>query len=198
MTTIAVLEFFNRWWDVLSLPQQVFYGIGLLAGAVTMILALMSMVGLEHHDVVDAAGAMDFDNGGGGIFSVKPLTGFFLGFGWGGGLMIDAGFGLPLALVTGLVGGGAIMAMVVFFFRSIYSLRSDGTVRMSEAVGAVGTVYVTVPAGRVAGGQVIVTFSGRQETVSALSAAERPLAGGEKVRVTALIDSRTVQVEPLA
>ena len=41
--------------------------------------------------------------------------------------------------------------------------------QVQKAVGAVGTVYITVPARKAAGGQVVVNFSGRQETFAALT-----------------------------
>ena len=89
------------------------------------------------------------------------------------------------------------MAVIVAMFRTIMGMKSDGTVRIADAVGAVGTVYVTVPPARVSGGQVTVNFQGRQETYAALQAGTTPLAGGDKVRVREIVDTRTVLVEPL-
>ena len=40
-------------WAALPAAQQLFFGIGIIAGGVSLILAVMSAVGLEHHDVVD-------------------------------------------------------------------------------------------------------------------------------------------------
>ena len=194
--SLAFIQVVLDWWDALSLAKSVFYGIGIAAGGVALILALLSFIGLEHHDALD--GAADFDgSGGGGLFSVKPLTGFFLGLGWGGGLAMDAGLPVFIALLCGLAAGEALLASVVVMFRAILSMKSDGTARIADAVGAVGTVYVTVPPTRASGGQVTVTFKGRQETYAALQTGALPLAGGAKVRVRELVDAHTVLVEPL-
>ena len=75
--------------------------------------------------------------------------------------------------------------------------NSDGTARIADAVGAVGTVYVTVPPALATGGQVTVSFKGRQETYEALQSGRAALASGAKVRVKELVDSRTLLVEPL-
>lgn len=194
---VAVINHISGWWDGLTNAQQVFYGIGLVAGLISLALALLAFLGMEHHDSIEAVGS-DFDHGGGGIFSIKPLTGFFLGFGWGGGLAMKAGLSLPIAVLIALTAGSAIMALIIVMFRTIYSMRSDGTMRPQEAVGAIGTVYVTLPPSRISGGQVVVNFSGRQETFSALNSSDRVLASGEKVKVLQTIDSRTLLVEPLA
>ncbi len=197
MITLAFIEQIGGWWNELSLAKQLFYGIGLLAGLVSVILAVLAMIGMEHHDAVDAVGSADLGHGGGGIFSIKPLTGFFLGFGWAGGIAMDSGLSLIVALAIAMLAGSTLMAVVVVMIRAIYSMRSDGTVQVQKAVGAVGTVYVTVPARKAAGGQVVVNFSGRQEIFAALSGAEQPIASGEKVRVVSLVDNRTVLVETI-
>lgn len=197
MQTIGFIHQVGAWWEGLDLARQIFYGLGLLAGLVAVSMTALSLIGIEFHDAADALDGADVDHGGGGIFSVKPLTGFFLGFGWSGGMALDAGLSLLTALLVALATGGLIMAVVVAMFRAIYALRSDGTRQIGEAVGAVGTVYVTVQPRKAGGGQAVVNFSGRQETLAALSAADRPIASGEKIRVVGVLDSRTVLVEPL-
>jgi hypothetical protein len=199
MTTLAFIDQITGWWDALTLAKQIFYGIALTAGVVAIILMVMAIFGLEHDDALDAlasGGGVDHDAGG-GIFSVKPLTGFFLGFGWIGGFSLGHGVTLWVALILGCMAGVAMMAVIVFMFRAILGIRSDGTARIEDAVGAVGTVYLTLPAARGSGGQVIVNFRGRQETYGALQAGGTAIASGDKVKVVGLIDARTLLVEPL-
>jgi hypothetical protein len=197
MTTLAFLDQIGGWWNELTLAKQLFYGIGLLAGLMTLLLAVLAIFGMEHDEAVDAMSSTDLSHDGDGIFSTKPLTGFFLGFGWAGGIAMDSGWSLIAALGIACVAGGTLMAIVVAMFRAIYAMKSDGTVQVQKAVGAVGTVYVTVPAHKASGGQVVVNFNGRQETFAALSGAGQPIASGEKVRVVSLVDNRTVLVESL-
>lgn len=198
MTTLALIDQVARWWDELTLAKQLFYGIALTAGLVSLVLMVLAIFGMEHDDAVDAlASGGSIDHDAGGIFSVKPLTGFFLGFGWIGGFALERGAALWLAVVLGLMAGAAMMAVIVFMFRAILAMRSDGTARIEDAVGAVGTVYLTLPPAKGAGGQVTVTFRGRQETYGALQTGEKPIPSGDKVKVVSLIDARTVLVEPL-
>ena len=75
---------------------------------------------------------------------------------------------------------------------------ATSTSAFAAGIGAIGTVYVTLPASRVAGGQINVTVSGRLETLAALNAALRAIPSGEKVKVVGVIDTNTVLVEPLA
>jgi hypothetical protein len=197
MTTLALIDQLTGWWNELNLAKQLFYGIALTAGLVSLVLMVLAIFGMEHDDAVDAIAAGGIGHDAGGMFSVKPLTGFFLGFGWIGGFAMDRGAAIWLAVVLGCLAGGGMMAVILFMFRAILAMRSDGTARIEDAVGAVGTVYVSLPATKGGGGQVTVTFRGRQETYSALQAGEKPIPSGEKVKVVSLIDSRTVLVEPL-
>lgn len=195
--TIALIDQVSQWWDQLTMARQVFYGIGLVAALVAFVLAVLGFLGMEHHEALDAT-SVDFDNGGGGIFSVKPLTGFFLGFGWAGGMALEAGWPLIGALATAVFAGGMIMALIVVMFRTILAMRSDGTMQIADAMGAIGTVYISLPPAKASGGQVTINFKGRQETFAALNAAPHAVPSGEKIKVVAIIDGRTVLVEPLA
>lgn len=194
--SLALIDQIGGWWNELTLAKQLFYGIGMVAALVSLILAALALTGVDGGHDFDAPASGDVDDGG-GILSVKPLTGFFLGFGWAGGLAMDAGLSLLVALALAVAAGGLLMATVVLLVRMILSVRSDGTMQIEQALGAVGTVYVTVPAAKAPGGQVIVNFSGRQETFGALHAGERSLASGEKVKVSAIVDRHTVLVEAL-
>jgi membrane protein implicated in regulation of membrane protease activity len=190
----ALLESFV-WWVRLTAAQQLFYGIGILAGLATLVMAGLALIGLDHHDVPDVS----VDHGGGtSLFSTKPLTGFFLGFGWGGGIALDCGMSVPLATLIGLGVGAVLMFLFAWMIRAIYSIQSDGTRRINDAVGGVGTVYVTLPPARAVGGQIMVTVSGRLETLAALSVSNRALPSGEKVKVIGVVDTNTVLVEPLS
>lgn len=193
--SLAFLESFT-WWARLSGAQQLFYGIGILAGIATVVMAVMAFIGLDHHDLPD--GHVDLGHGGGGsLFSTKPLTGFFLGFGWGGGIALELGRSIWVATIIGLIAGAIIMVLLAWAIRVIYSMQSDGTRQISDAIGAIGTVYVSLPPSRASGGQIQVIVSGRLETLGALNVASRSIPSGEKVKVVSVVDTSTVLVEPL-
>jgi membrane protein implicated in regulation of membrane protease activity len=181
------------WWARLTMPQQIFYGIGILAGAAAVIMMLLGLVGLDHHDVPD----MSDHGGGGSLLSTKPITAFLLGFGWAGGIALDNGQSLLVATLIAVGVGSVLMVLLATMIRGIYSLRTDGTRRIADAIGVVGTVYVSLPPARATGGQINVTVNGRLETVAALNAANRGIPSGEKIKVVGVVDANTVLVEPL-
>jgi hypothetical protein len=192
MASLAVVNGLFNWWSELTMAKQLFFGIGSLAGFVVLILALLAIVGLDSPHDFDHP-----DADGGGLFTVKPVIGFFLCFGWIGGWMIDVTGSVPLATLIAFVAGFIAMAAIAALLKAVYSMQSDGTLKMANVVGCIGTVYVTIPGKSASGGQVIVGMDGRTVTLGALFAGEDSLPADTKVRVTALLDPQTVQIEKL-
>jgi hypothetical protein len=186
MLLFAVLEQFSSWWESQALARQVFLAIAILASLATVLMLILSLIGADHHDGLDADGS---------FFSVKPITGFFLGFGWAGAIALSEGGSVLVGTLAGIATGGLMMAATYGLFRMLLRLKTDGTVRFADAVGAIGTVYLTIPPAGQTGGQINVTFGNRNETVAALQKGDAAIPAGEKVRVTGLVDRATLIVE---
>jgi len=192
MLLLTPLAALSGWWQDLARSQQVFYGIALLAAAAILLMALLALVGFGDHDV----DTLDVDDGS-SLFSVKPVTGFFFGFGWAGGAAIENGASLTLAMLLAGLAGALAMGSIAAILKASLRLRSSGNLRKELAVGKVATVYVTIPPARVGAGQVEIPLDGRTVTLGALQVGEQPIPAHAKVRVLELIDSDTVRVEPL-
>lgn len=182
------------WWGSLGTSLRVFYGIA-LAASVLLVLQLIAMLfGLDHD-----GDAFDGDHDSGlGILSMRSITAFFTGFGWGGVVAIKEGFGLTVAIVVALATGGALMAAVVAMMRGFASLRHSGTLDYANAVGNVGSVYVAVPGAMAGPGQIEVLVQGRAAIVQAFTRSPERLPPRARVRVVETLDQQTVVVEPLA
>lgn len=185
---------FDSWWDALNLELRVFYGIGVIALLVLLLqLALSVFGGMDDHDF-DHSG----DHSSGlSFFSIRGVTAFFVGFGWSGVIALKAEWGLVAAIAVGLVVGLALMLGIFLLMTSMLRLQSNGSLDFANAIGMVGTVYVTIPAKQKAGGQVEVLFQGRLTMADALSRGEESLSPGTKVTVVEKIGHATLVVEPL-
>ena len=141
---------------------------------------------------------MDFDAGGGDVhadtdlhvLSLRSIVGFFLGFGWGGIMAMDAGLSrwgtVGVALGVGLLMFGAIVLL----------MRSDGTLKYETLVGMTGKVYVTVPPGKATGGQVLVSHPNQLLYLPAIQEGEVPLRAESPVKVVA-VNAGILTVEAL-
>jgi len=187
-------DLIHHWWDSLNFGLQVFYGIAIISLfslAIQIVLSLF--MGMDHAS--DIGGG---DHGSGlSIFSIRGVTAFFLGFGWTGVICTKAGMSLPLTLLLAVVVGGAVMLVIFLLMLSFLRMQSSGTLDYHNAVGQLGTVYVTIPPGRKGGGQIEIMIQGRLITTEALQAGEQALSPGTKVKVIEKIGSSTLIVEAI-
>jgi hypothetical protein len=180
---------FDAWWNALNLELRLFYGIGIIALLFLMVQVFFSLfAGMDDMgDVHDTSG----HSSGLSIFSIRGITAFFLGFGWAGVIALKAGWSVPAAIAVG-IGAGAVMMFAIFLvMTSMLRLQSNGTLNYSNAVGQIATVYVTVPAGGKAGGQIELLLQGRLTMADALYRGSEPLRPGSKVRIVEKLSHAT-------
>ncbi len=188
-------DFLNNWWENLNFELQMFYAIAIIALVALFFQVIMSVVfGMEHG--ADMADVGDHDSGM-GIFSVRGVTAFFTGFGWTGVVCTKQGLGLPITLAIAFAVGSVLMIGIFLMMRAFMRLQSNGNIDYGNAVGQLGTVYVTIPPVQRSGGQVETMIQGRLVTAEALQKGSQPLQPGTKVKVVERIGSSTLIVEPL-
>ena len=148
-------------------------------------------------------GDLDFElgevgeGGGTGIFSVRSVGSFFVGFGWTGAMLLERGHNLGVATLGATVMGSIILTCFVAMMRWMQNFKSDGTINYENAVGNIGTVYVPVPPKRKGIGQIEVQLQGRLAVVGAVTDDEEKIENRTAVRVKDLVDLRTLLVERL-
>ena len=183
------------WWGELATAHKVFYGIAIITSAVLVLQLILSFFGF------DGDADTDFDAGdagsGGGVFSVRTVTGFFTGFGWGGVAALESGLGLAAATLVALACGGALMATILFLMRGIYAMRYEGTLDYRNAIGVAGSAYIPIPADMSGPGQVEVLVQGRLCVVRAFTRSANKIAARARVKVVDVLDQQTLLVEPL-
>ena len=129
-------------------------------------------------------------------FSLRAITGFFLGFGWVGFACSTSGYGAPVSSGAALVTGLVMMFGIKLALKSMKSLRSDGTVKYGDAIGSVATVYTTIQPAGAPGGQVTANFNNRQETLAAIQRGAEAIPAGTRVKIIAT-DASTMVVEKI-
>jgi hypothetical protein len=173
----------------MSFSLQFFYAIGVVA-----LLLLMFQVVL----LIAGSGELDVGEGEAGFLSLRAVAGFLLGFGWIGAISLENGFGLLAAVVFGSLSGGALMGAVTLVMLALHRMRTSGTLNYENAVGAVGTVYLPIPPLQQGAGKVEVYIQGRSVIVPAYTRHGEKIGNQQRVRVSGMIDPRTLLVEPLA
>ena len=191
----------SDWWQSLEGQSahphalKIFYVVAIVSGVVLALQMVLTLIGADSD--FDADGMDAGEGGDTGLFSIRTVGAFFTGFGWTGVSMLYNGYGLGAATFAATVVGMIFLGMVLYLMRYMFSLREEGTLDYSNAIGEVGNVYLPIPPKRKGMGQVEVLVQGRMRTVRALTDHDKILGNRTAVRVKALIDQQTLLVESL-
>jgi membrane-bound ClpP family serine protease len=185
--------------------QQMFWGCALVASVVFLIQMVLTMLGMDGHNVDVDFDVADFgdvdtdtmDMGGAlSLFSIRNLVSFFVGFGWAGvSLQNLIGNNFWLVLVSILV--GAFFVWVFFVVKKqMRKFEANGAFDIKRCEGRTANVYLRIPGQNAAKGKIQISVNGAFHEVDALTDGD-PIASGQKVRVVEVIDGETVRVTPL-
>jgi hypothetical protein len=117
------------------------------------------------------------------LTNLQSIAAAFAFFGLGGAAVLSSGAAVWSAVAVGAVAGVAGASGVAAMLRSMTAFESDGTLPIDAAIGALGQVYVSIPARQAGRGKVHVTVRDRLVEYEAVTNGEA-LASGAPVLVT--------------
>jgi hypothetical protein len=170
-----------------------------LGGGVLVVQLLLGLLG-----VVDAGGDVDVGDGHDGghghlasegldLMSVRALSAGVAFFGLGGLAGLATPLGLFAAIPLALIAGTAAMFGTAVAMRWMLGFDDDGTVSIHGAVGATGTVYLTIPGERKGAGKVTLTLQNRIVEYQAVTS-DALLPTGAPIMVVDVVGPDTVHV----
>ena len=189
------------WWNGLELLARIYAVAAITATAILLIQTLMVLLGGgEDFDGFDFDTDLDVDfdsmSDGLELFSVRGIVAFFAVGGWMGIALLESGVSTALVILFSFLAGFAALFGLMFLFRALRKLQSDGTLQMKNAIGKTGTVYITIPANQSRSGKIMVSFQGKLNECDAVTSAQRDLKTGESVEVVEIIGAETLLVVP--
>jgi len=170
-----------------------------LGGGVLVVQLLLGLLG-----VVDAGADVDVGDGhdsghghvaseGLDLMSVRALSAGVAFFGLGGLAGLATPLGLFAAIPLALIAGTAAMFGTAVAMRWMLGFDDDGTVSIHGAVGATGTVYLTIPGERKGAGKVTLTLQNRIVEYQAVTS-DALLPTGAPIMVVDVVGPDTVHV----
>jgi hypothetical protein len=119
-------------------------------------------------------------------------------FGLGGLAGASRNLEEPMPVLFAVAAGLCAMFLVAWVMQLLHKLQAEGTIRIDRAVGAGGTVYLTVPARKSGTGKVLINVQNRTMEYQAVTAQTQELPTGAKVVVVGVVAPGTVEVGPAA
>ena len=166
--------------------ELLFAASALVGGILFLLWFALMMIGGVAADIFEGLLGMEGVGDLGADASFKALTfqglmAFLMFFGLAGLYTVKSTETSTLAIGIGGIAGFASMYGTGMLFQLFITLQSDGTVEISEAVGATGSVYLRIP--HDGAGQVQVNFGGSLRTMNAKSHDDAEIGNGEFIEV---------------
>ena len=197
--------------------ETVYLVCAILGGTILDCQFVMTLVGLgDHHDiggdhdVAHDIGHEDASHDHGhedahahdsswfvGILTFRTIVAALTFFGLAGKYGTASDYPPPTTLALAAAAGVAALFLVAWMMKALHRLRAEGTVRIDRAVGATGTVYLTVPANKSGAGKVTIVVQERTMEYQAVTSEQNELPTGTKVVAVAVLGPGTIEVAPV-
>ena len=166
--------------------ELLFAASALVGGILFLLWFALMMIGGVAADIFEGLLGMEGVGDLGADASFKALTfqglmAFLMFFGLAGLYTLKSTETSTIAIAVGGVAGFASMYGTGKLFQLFITLQSDGTVAISESIGATGSVYLRIPHN--GAGQVHVNFGGSMRTMNAKSHDDAEIGSGEFIEV---------------
>lgn len=188
------MEAFGTWWEGLTPILKVFWSIAVPFTLFFILQLILSFFGAESPDDLPDA-EIDADHGIPFQFlTLKNLIGFFTIFSWTGIACVEAGYSNGISLMISTIAGLLMMGLMAGLFYLMTKSGADGTMKIQNAIGQTGEVYLTIQANRKSLGKVQVKVSGAVRTLDAMTDDNETLATGQLARVVQIINDNILLV----
>jgi hypothetical protein len=190
----------KEFFDAMSLLEQTYWIISLIASVVLLLVFVLTFIGGDIDIDIDAdTPEFDLDDDGIGFqfFTFKNIVAFFTIFGWSGVVCIDNGMSQTITLLLSTVAGVIMMILTAVLFYWMHKLAQTGTLKINNAIGVVGEVYLPIGAQRSKMGKVNLKVQGAYRELEALTDNSEELKTGSMIKVIGVISAEILLVEQL-
>ncbi|MDR2105465.1 MAG: hypothetical protein LBP51_06905 [Deferribacteraceae bacterium] len=159
----------------------------IISGLLFIVQAILSFAGVGFE--------LDFDLEGGatdspfGMLTIRNLITFVLGFSSGAYIPLKFGAPVPIALISGVIFGGLLSAVIIVGLRFLIKLQQINKVESHEYRGLTAKVLVKIGPERSSAGKVEFVLHERIDEMLALSDEKTALHPGEEVYVSRLLEN---------
>jgi hypothetical protein len=177
---------------------KVFWFIAMPSSLIFLIQSIMTFVGLDGSDGLQADFESDLEvaQGGSHVFSLRNLIAFLLGFSWTGISFYDSLPNPGLLIGTSVAVGTAFVLLYFFIIKKIQQLSEDNTFDIKRAIGKNGEVYLMIPGNNSGKGLVQVSVNGTYKELKAITGGSA-IPSGSIVKIKDITSDNILLVETI-
>jgi hypothetical protein len=185
-------------WSETGVFEQVFWVVTIPATVIFLILLALTIFGSDADTDVDTDIDSDIADGDSIPFqflSLKNIVAFFAVFGWSGIGFINAGLASWLVILLSVICGLLMMTLMASLFYFMSKLAESGTLKMNNAIGKLGEVYLLIPGNREGMGKVQLNVQGSLRTLDAITDDKESIRTSAIIEVLDVIDDQILLVK---
>jgi hypothetical protein len=186
-----------EWFSDLTTFEQFYWVVAGISSVIFIFVLISTFMGADADDLGDVDVEVDADIGAGfQFFTLKNTIAFFTIFGWSGIASIGDGSSKTTVVIISLVCGLIMMTLMASLFYYISKLVSSGTLKMENALNAIGEVYLTVGANRSSIGKIQIKVQSSLRELEALTDHDTDLTQGMVIKVVEVTSNGILIIEP--
>ncbi|WP_024772884.1 hypothetical protein [Aquimarina macrocephali] len=190
----------KEFFEGMSTFEQAYWIIAILGSIIFLVIFALTFIGASDVDMEADISDVDADDGGVGFqfFTFKNVIAFFTIFGWTGILCIDNELSTIVTIVISSFAGLLMMILTSLLFFWMHKMAESGTLKIKNAIGVIGEVYLPVGANRSSIGKIQIKVQGSLRELEAVTDSEEVLSTSTLVKVVEIISSELLLVEKLS
>lgn len=188
----------SDWWQSLALIHRIYWCIAIPFSVLFLIQLVLTFIGGDI-DGMDADGHSDIaihdDTGIEFQFlTLKNLVAFFTIFGWTGIACLAGDVGTGITVIISFFAGFVMMLIMATLIYFMGKLVDSGTLNLNNAIGKIGSVYLTIPSKRSGFGKVQIQVQGLQ-TLDAMTDQDEAIKTGAVIEVVDILNNEILLVK---
>lgn len=190
----------NEFFDGMSTLAQTYWIIALIGSAIFVVIFALTFIGGGDADMEADASVFDTDDGGVGFqfFTFKNVVAFFTIFGWTGIICIDNQLSTTATIIVSSIAGVIMMVLTSLLFLWMHRMAESGTLKIKNAIGAVGEVYIPIGGSRSKIGKIQIKVQGGLRELDAITDDKEELKTTTIIKVAEVISGELLLVEKLS
>ncbi len=180
--------------------EQTYWIIAIIGSAIFVVIFALTFIGSGDADMEADLSDLDGDDGGVGFqfFTFKNVIAFFTIFGWTGIVCIDNELSSTVTIIISIIAGLLMMVITSLLFYWMGKMAESGTLRIKNAIGVVGEVYLPIGANRSDIGKIQIKVQGSLRELEAITDESEELGTNTIIKVLEVVSDELLLVEKLS
>ena len=190
----------NNFFEGMTSLEQTYWIIAILGSSIFVVIFALTFIGVGDTDMEADISDINADDGGVGFqfFTFKNVIAFFTIFGWTGIVCIDNQMSSTATITISIIAGLLMMVITSLLFYWMGKMAESGTLRIKNAIGVVGEVYLPIGANRSEIGKIQIKVQGSLRELEAITDANEELKTNTLIKVLKVVSDELLLVEKLS